>query len=187
VQFACSQVFKVFCGRDEAVDFRVVHQAGGQGAELVDVLLAGERTGTQWVRVGYGDLHGDHGAVVRGDLNRAAEGLLRDIQRVVAAGPLRIFFGGDLVPQLNGVGTAGTFWSVGIHVVPCAILQGHGEDVRNRVIQGFARCGRIVLLRVVRTGADDVVGVVRSLDQHRLHVLRVGGFWVLAMQLAGQV
>src|SRR5690606_20687381 len=79
VQFACSQVFKVFCGRDEAVDFRVVHQAGGQGAELVDVLLAGERTGTQWVRVGYGDLIGDHGAVVQGDLNRAAEGLLRDI------------------------------------------------------------------------------------------------------------
>ena len=35
-------------------------QAGGQGAELVDVLLAGERPGAQRVGVGHGDLVDDH-------------------------------------------------------------------------------------------------------------------------------
>ena len=72
-------------------------------------------------------------------------------------------------------------------MVPGAVLQRDGEDVRDRVVERLAARGRVVLLRVVGAGADDVVGVV-GLDQHRLHdVFGSRSFRVLAVQLAGQV
>ena len=143
----------------------VLDEPGGQGAELVDVLLAGERPGAQRVRVGDGDLVGDDGAVGQRDLHAAAEGLLGDVQRVVAAGPLRVLHGGDLVPQRHGVRAGGALRGVGVDVVPGAVLQGDGEDVRDRVVQGLAAGRRVVLLRVVGAGADHVVRVVAGVDQ----------------------
>ncbi len=72
-------------------------------------------------------------------------------------------------------------------MVPRAVLQGDGEDVGDGVVEGLARCSRVVLLRVVRAGADDVMGVVAGTDQHRLHVRRVGQLRVLMVQLPGEV
>ncbi len=187
VQLAGGQFGQALGGGEEPLDLVLGHEAGGEGAELVDVLLAGERPGAERVGVGDGDLVGDDGAVGQGDLDGAAEGLLGDVQGVVAAGPLRVLDRGDLVPQLHGVRPGGAFRGVGVHVVPGAVLQGDGEDVRDRVVQRLAAGRGVVLLRVVRAGADHVVGVVAGLDQHRLHVGGVGDLGVLAVELAGQV
>src|SRR5699024_373385 len=85
--------------------------------------------------------------------------LLRQVLGVVPAGPLRILLGGDLVPQRHGVGSSGALGSVGAGVMPGAVLQGDGEDVRDRVVEGLAGGHRVVLLRIVRARADHVVGV----------------------------
>ena len=45
-----------------------------------------------------------------------------------------------------------------------AVLERDGEHVHDRVIQRFARSCRIHLLRIVRTGANHVVGVVRGMQ-----------------------
>ena len=72
-------------------------------------------------------------------------------------------------------------------MVPGAVLQGNGENVGNRVVQGLTAGRRIVLLRIVGARTDDVVGVVAGLDQHRLDVRGLGGFGMLTVQFAGQV
>ncbi len=72
--------------------------------------------------------------------------------------------------------------------MPGAVLQRHGEDVRDGVVERLARGIRIVLLRVVRTRADDVVGVVRRVQGDRLDALGVvEDDRVLVVQLAGEV
>src|SRR5690625_6953902 len=73
---------------------------------------------------------------------------------MVAARPLRILLGPHLVPKRHGVGTAGPLGGVGLRMVPGPVLQGHGEDVGDRMVQGLARGGRIVFLRIIRSGAD---------------------------------
>jgi hypothetical protein len=84
---------------------------------------------------------------------------------VVAAGPFRILHGGDLLPQLHGVGPGGAFGGVGVHVVPGAVLQRDGEDVGDGMVQGLPGRGGAVLLRIVRARADHIVGVVARLDE----------------------
>src|SRR5688572_9208379 len=128
VKFTGRQFREAFDGGEEPCDFVLLHEAGGQGAELVDVLLPGERPGAQRVRVRDRDLVPDHGPVGQGDLHRAAEGLLGDVEGVVAAGPFRILHGGDFLPQLHGVGAGGAFGGVGVHVVPGPVLQCDRED-----------------------------------------------------------
>ena len=58
-------------------------------------------------------------------------------------------------------------------MVPGAVLEGHGEDVHDRVVEGLAGGLRVELLRVVRAGADDVVGVVRGVQDDGLDVRQV--------------
>src|SRR5699024_9490791 len=99
----------------------------------------------------------------------------------------RILGGGDLAPQLHGVGPLGALGSIGALVVPVAVLQRDGDDVGDGVVQGLPGGVRIVLLRVVRPGADHVVGVVAGVDHDRGHVRRVGQLGVGAVQSAGQV
>lgn len=69
-------------------------------------------------------------------------------------------------------------------MVPLAVLQGHGEDVHHRVVQGLAGGVRVELLRVVRTGADDVVGVVAGVQDDGLDLRQVAD---LLAHAAGQV
>src|SRR5699024_4198584 len=157
----------------------------GEGAELVHVLLAREGAGAQRVGIGHGDAVLDHGPVGEGDDHGAAEDLLREVQGVVPADPLRVLLGGDLVPEGDGVRAARALGGVGVHVVPGAVLQGDGEDVRDRVVEGLPRGCRIVLLRNVRAGADHVVRAVRGADEDRGDPLRIGGLGVLGVQLAG--
>src|SRR5699024_3337430 len=67
----------------EPFDLAVVDDPLGEGTELAHVLLAGEGPGTLGVSVGDRDLILDHCAVGQGDDDRAAEGLLREVQRMV--------------------------------------------------------------------------------------------------------
>jgi hypothetical protein len=136
------------------------------------------------VRVGDGDLVGQRRTVLEFDLHTAAEGLLVRVDRVVAAGPLGILGGLDLVPQLDGVGPGGTLGSVGVLVVPALVLHRHGEDVHDRVVERLTAGLRIHLLRVVGAGADDVVGVVRGVDDDALDLRQVLD---LTAELAGEV
>ena len=106
---------------------------------------------------------------------------------MVTTSPLSIFQRGGLVPQCNGVSTTCTCRSVAVHVVPRSILQCHSEDVRNRVIQGLTASRGVILLRVVCSRADDVVSVVRGVDDHRLHVLGVSCLRVLVVELTSKV
>src|SRR5699024_4042665 len=101
------------------------------------------------------------------------------VVRVVAAGPLRIFHGGDLVPEGDGVRALGALGGVGVDVVPAAVLQRDGEDVGDGVVEGLPGGGRLILLGVIRPRADDVVGVVGGVQDDGFHVLWIGAFWVL--------
>src|SRR5699024_11984902 len=92
-----------------------------------------------------GDLVGGHPAVAERDLHPASEGLLVRVVRVVAAGPLRIFHGGDLVPEGDGVRALGALGGVGVDVVPAAVLQRDGEDVGDGVVEGLPGGGRLIL------------------------------------------
>ena len=134
--------------------------------------------------VGDGNFVDEGRAVLEFDLHASAEGLLVRVDRVVAAGPLGILGGLDLVPQLDGVGTAGALGSVRVLVVPALVLHGHSEDVHDRVVEGLAAGLRIHLLRIVRAGADDIVGVMRGVDDDALDLRQV---FDLSAELAGEV
>lgn len=108
VELAGVQGQGVLRGLEEAVLLLLVDQALGQGAELVDVLVPGEGVRAQRVGVGDGQLVLEDGAVLEGDDGLGAEGLLVGVGGVVAAGPLRVLDGGDLVPQLDGLRTVRT-------------------------------------------------------------------------------
>ena len=139
------------------------------------------------MRVGDGDFLDDGRAVRQLDLDATAEGLLVRVVRVVAARPLGILGGGDLVPECDGVFATRTLGRVRVDVVPAAVLEGDGEDVRDRVVERLARSRRVVLLRVVRSRADHVVGVVAGVQDDPLDVRRVGEVGPLAVELAGEV
>ncbi len=145
----------------------------GQFGELGDVLIASERAGAQRVRVGDGELVDDHLTALERDLGSGTECLLCGVGRVVAAGPLGVFDGGDLAPQLDGVGPVRALGCVGPLVVPGAVLQGDGEDVHHRVVQRLAGGIRIELLRVVGSGADHDVGVVAGVQHDRRDLIEV--------------
>src|SRR4051794_26345204 len=72
IKFADRQLREAFDGGKEPFDFVLFHQAGGEGAELGDVLLAGEWPGAEWVGVGHRDLVPDDSAVGEGDFHGAA-------------------------------------------------------------------------------------------------------------------
>src|SRR5699024_11055706 len=102
---------------EEARDLIRLSDAVGEGMELRHVLLPRERTGTERVRIGHRDLLAERAPVGQGDLHPTTERLLRRVFGVVAAGPGRILGGGDLAPQLHGVGPLGALGSIGALVV----------------------------------------------------------------------
>lgn len=61
-------------------------------------------------------------------------------------------------------------------MVPGAVLQRHGEDVHDAVVERLAAGVRIVLLRIARAGADHVVRVVARVDDDFLDLLEVVDF-----------
>src|SRR5699024_8176020 len=68
----------------------IADDALGQCLELLDVVRPGEGTGAEGVGIGDGDLVDQRRTVLELDLHAAAEGLLVRVDRVVAAGPLRV-------------------------------------------------------------------------------------------------
>ena len=92
---------------------------------------------------------------------------------MVFAGPFRIFAGFDLVPEPDGIGAARPLRRVAIHMVPTAILQRDGEDIHDGMVQRLAARLRVHLLRVIRPGADHVMGVMAGMDDdllNRFHI-----------------
>ena len=142
--------------------------------ELPDVVVALERLGAKWMGVRHRHLIDDAAAVLHVDFDAAAECLLVWIGGQIAALPLRIFPGFDLVPQPHGVGAAGAARRVAVHVMPAPILQGDGEDVHDRVIQRFPTCLRVHLLRVVGAGTDHGMRVVAGVDDDPLDLIEIG-------------
>ena len=69
----------------------------GQGAELGDVLVTGERALPRWMTARHRDVIGQHGAVRQGDLSPAAKRPLPRVRVVIAAGTLRILARPDTV------------------------------------------------------------------------------------------
>ena len=55
-------------------------------------------------------------------------------------------------------------------MVPLAILEGYGKDVHDGVIQRLARSRGIHLLWIVGTGTDDIVRMVRGVQNNGLDV-----------------
>ena len=93
---------------------------------------------------------------------------------MVFAGPFRFFAGFDLVPEPDGIGAARPLRRVAIHMVPTAILQRDREDIHDGVIQRLAARLRVHLLRVIRPGANHIMGVVAGMDDDlfdRIHIL----------------
>ncbi len=79
-----------------------------EGPELADVAESrANGRAPNGCGVGDGDLVDDAAAVGEFELDASAERLLGRVERVVAAGPLRVLGGGDLVPELDGVGATG--------------------------------------------------------------------------------
>ena len=109
----------------------------GELGEFGDVLLALEGPRAQRMRVGDRELVGDDVTVLEGDDGLGAERLLGGIGGVIATGPLRVFDGGDLAPQLDRVGPVRALGRVRPFVMPGAVLQSDGEDVHHRVVQGL--------------------------------------------------
>ena len=92
---------------------------------------------------------------------------------MVFAGPFRIFAGFDLVPKAHGISPARPLRRVAIHMVPAAILQRDGEDIHDGMVQRLAARLRVHLLRVIRPGADHVMGVMAGMDDdlfNRFHI-----------------
>ena len=92
---------------------------------------------------------------------------------MVFAGPFRIFAGFDLVPKAHGISPARPLRRVAIHMVPAAILKGDGENIHDGMVQRLAARLRVHLLRVIRPGADHVMGVVAGMDDdllNRIHI-----------------
>lgn len=71
--------------------FGFVHDATGKLFKLGNVVLAGEGTLSQRVRVCHGALILDDGAILESNNGLAAEGLFLQIGGVIPARPLRIF------------------------------------------------------------------------------------------------
>ena len=92
---------------------------------------------------------------------------------MVATGPLRVFDGGDLAPQLDGVAPVCPLRGVGAFVVPAAVLQCDGEDVGQRVVECLARRVGVELLRIPGACSDHHVGVVAGVQHDRLHLIEV--------------
>ena len=106
---------------------------------------------------------------------------------MVATRPLGILGGRDEVPQRDGVGAAGPLGGVAALVIPGAVLQGDREDVRDRVVERLAARGGVVLLRVVRARADDVVGVVAGVQHDPRDVRGVAQLGALGAEAAGEI
>ncbi len=139
----------------------------------MDVVIAPEGLGAE--RVGVGDRHlvDQCAAIVEDDLNARAEGFIVGVQRVIAPGPFRVLAGLDFVPEPHGFGAVGAFGGVGGFVIPDTILQGDREDIHDGMIQRLAAGFGVHFLRVVGAGADDVMGVVRGVDDDALDGLDV--------------
>ena len=156
--------------RQEALLFVLGHGPVGQPAELVHVLRSPERPGAEGVGVGHGDLvledacrrpSVEHGA--------APEGLSGQVARRSRPGPPPC----DTCARARSVSGLWPARGVGRLVVPGAVLQGDGEDVGERVVEGLSGRLRVELLRVARAGPDDVVGVVARVDLDRAHLAQV--------------
>src|SRR3546814_10776676 len=69
--------------------------------------------------------------------------------------PFRVLDRAHLAPEAHGVRPRRALRRVARLVVPGAVLQGHGEDVHDGMVEGLAARPGIVLLRVAGTGAHD--------------------------------
>src|SRR5690606_4262065 len=117
-----AQLTDAFRQGQEPVLLVGVDDTTGQRPELLDVVLALERSGPERMGVRNGDLVLGLGAVIEPDDHATAEGLLGRIGGVVAPGPLRVLDRADLPPQAHGVGPSGTLGRVAALVVPTAVL-----------------------------------------------------------------
>ena len=58
-------------------------------------------------------------------------------------------------------------------MVPGSVLQGDGQDVHHRMVEGLPRRGRVELLRITGAGADDYMGVVTGMHHDRFDPAQV--------------
>ncbi len=126
------------------------------------------------MRVGHRQLVHQRRAVLHRHLDAPAEGQLARVGRMVAACPLGVLAGLDLVPQRDGIGPRGALRGIAVDVVPASVLQGDREDVHDRVVQRLAAGLGVHLLRVVGAGADHVVRVVAGVQDDLRDPRQVG-------------
>src|ERR1700732_2939064 len=109
-----------------------------------------------------GQLILDSRAILEQDLNASAEGFFGVVDRVVSASPLFVIPSFNAAPEPDSIRAAGAFRRVALDMVPAAILQSHGEDIHDGMIESFPAGHRIELLRIVRTRGNNRlrVGVV---------------------------
>ena len=84
---------------------------------------------------------------------------------MVAATPLLVFAGFDAAPEPDSVWAAGAFVGVACDVIPAAVLQSHGENIHDGMIQSLTAGIWIEFLRVIRTGANHLVRVMASVNE----------------------
>ena len=161
---------------EEAFALRFIENVVGERFELLDVFRSRERTRAKRVRIGDAEFILNHRAVFHGDDDAGAEGLFLRIVGVIAARPLWVFNGRNLVPEAHRVRALGAFRRVGADMVPLAVLQGDRKNIHDRVVEGFPRSFRVHLLRIAGAGADDVMGVMRRMQNDRLHLVEIADF-----------
>src|SRR5262249_30418256 len=148
--------------------------AVSQRGELADVVVAAERTGTEGMRVGHGQLIDDAAAVLHQHLDATTKCLLGWIGREIAALPLGILTRLDLVPEPHGVGASCATRRIAVNMMPAPVLKGDSEDVHDRVVERLAARLWVHLLRIVGTGAYHCVRVVAGVDYDLLDLLQIG-------------
>src|SRR5699024_11772663 len=122
-------------------------QAFGERAEFLDVLFARKWTGTKRMGVSNSHFIFDDGAIFKGNHCLGAECLFIRVMRVVAAGPLGVFDGGYLLPQLDGLSAVPALWGIRVHAVPRGGLLCDRKEIHDGASQMRHRENSVQLLR----------------------------------------
>ncbi len=165
----------------------VLEDVSSQRAELFNVLLTPKGPRPEGVRVGKRDLIDNRRTVSEDNLDSSAVRLLSGVNGEIPTGPLGVFHRGDLFPQLDRVGARRSLVRVRVNVVPGPVLERHRKYVGQRVVERLPRRVGVVLLRIVRTRADDEVRVIRGVDDDARNTTSVEQVWVLVVELARKI